>query len=233
MIQEAEELKSVPAPVLHSNEEVELTTSLICRSEVGALRVLVAEDCHLAITKWTRRQRKQSRYVLSPWITGSLGSPRTNRTIHSQFSPCGIARVKASGVTQCRRRLWYARTLQGLRWLIWTLWCTNEISSSPIRSPAVSPSVTVKNGWHGEIVPEASPMGESKSNGEVDRAVQSVYGLARTLKEFLEQKSGIALESRSPLLAWLVEHCSNLLQLFRKGEPHDVHTAYMRLKLEN
>ena len=35
-------------------------------------------------------------------------------------------------------------------------------------------------GCHGEIVPEASPKGESNSNGEVDRAVQSVHGLART-----------------------------------------------------
>ena len=88
----------------------------------------------------------------------------------------------------------------------------------------------VKNGWHSEIVPEASPKGESKSNGDVERAVQSVHGLARTLKDFLEQRSGITLESRSPLLAWLVEHCSNLLLLCHKGEPHDGHTAYMRLK---
>ena len=88
----------------------------------------------------------------------------------------------------------------------------------------------VKNGWHGEVVPEASPKGESKSNGEVERAVQSVHGLVRTLKNFLEQQSGIALESRSPLLAWLVELCSNLLLLFHKGEPHDGHTAYMHLK---
>ena len=80
-----------------------------------------------------------------------------------------------------------------------------------------------KNCWYGEIVPGASPMGESKSNGEVERAVQSVHGLARTLKDFLEQQSGIALESRSPLLAWLVEHCSNLLQLFHEGEPHCLH----------
>ena len=85
-------------------------------------------------------------------------------------------------------------------------------------------------GWHDEIVPEASPKGESKSNGEVERAFQSVHRLARTLKDFLEQQPGITLESRSPLLAWLVEHCSNLLLLFHKGEPHDGHTAYMRLK---
>ena len=63
----------------------------------------------------------------------------------------------------------------------------------------------VKNGWNGEIVPEAPPKGESKVNGEVERAVQS-------------------------LLPWLVEHCSNLLLLFHKGEPHDGHTAYVRKK---
>ena len=88
----------------------------------------------------------------------------------------------------------------------------------------------VKNGWHGEIVPEASPKGESKSNREVERAVQSVHGLARTLGDSQEQQSGITLESQSPLLAWLVEHCSNLLLFFHKGEPHDGHTTYMRLK---
>ena len=73
----------------------------------------------------------------------------------------------------------------------------------------------VKNGLHGEIVPEASPKDTL---------------CTRTLKDFLEQQSGITLQSRSPLLAWLVEHCSNLLVLFHKGEPHDCHTAYMRLK---
>ena len=71
---------------------------------------------------------------------------------------------------------------------------------------------------------------ESKSNGEVERAVEPAHKLARTLQEFMEQQSGITLESRSPLLAWLVEHCSNLLLPFHKVEPHDVHTAYMRLK---
>ena len=30
----------------------------------------------------------------------------------------------------------------------------------------------VKNGWHGDTVPEASPKGESKRKGEVERAVQ-------------------------------------------------------------
>ena len=42
----------------------------------------------------------------------------------------------------------------------------------------------VKNGWHGEIVPETSPKGQSKSDGEVERAVQFVHGLVRTLEDF-------------------------------------------------
>ena len=69
-----------------------------------------------------------------------------------------------------------------------------------------------------------------KSNGEAERAVQSVHGLTRTLQDFIEQQSGITLESRSPLLAWLHEHCPKLLLLCHTGEPHDGHTAYMRLQ---
>ena len=101
-----------------------------------------------------------------------------------------------------------------------------------VREPSIGALCdAVKNGSHGEIVPEAPPKGESKSNGEVERAVQYLHGLARTPKDFLEQQSGITLlVSRSPLLAWLVEKCSNLLPPFHKGEPHDGHSAYMRLK---
>ena len=43
----------------------------------------------------------------------------------------------------------------------------------------------VKNGWHGEVVPEASPKGESKSNGEVERAVQFVHGLCEDTQGLL------------------------------------------------
>ena len=89
----------------------------------------------------------------------------------------------------------------------------------------VTPCDAVKNCWYGEIVSGASPQGEGTINGEVERAVQSAHGLVRTLTVFLEQKSGIALESRRLLLAWLVEHCSSLLPLFHKGQPHDGHTA--------
>ena len=98
------------------------------------------------------------------------------------------------------------------------------------RAQHCCPSMTLSRMGGTARLPEAPLKGESKSNGEVERAVQAVHGLARTLKDFLEQQCGITVESRSPLLAWLVEHCSDLLLLFYKCEPHDGHTAYMPLK---
>ena len=96
-----------------------------------------------------------------------------------------------------------------------TLWRHKRVILKSDQDPSiVALCDTVKNGRHGEVVPEASPKSESKSNGEVERAVHSVHGLARTLMDILEQQSGIVLESRSPLLAWVDEHCSNLLLLF-------------------
>ena len=68
-------------------------------------------------------------------------------------------------------------------------------------------------------MPEASPEGESKSTDLREPSKTSFLGA--TIWNY---------QSRSPLLAWLVEYCSNLLLPFHKGGPHDGHTAYMRLK---
>jgi thiol-disulfide isomerase/thioredoxin len=86
----------------------------------------------------------------------------------------------------------------------------------------------VKDGWSGEILPEGSPKGQSQSNGEIERAVESVQGLARTIKDDIEQKANIKLKPTSPLLAWLVEHAGNLYTILHKGK--DGHTAWHRLR---
>ena len=91
---------------------------------------------------------------------------------------------------------------------------------------AVGQAAKVK--WKGEIVPEQSPKRESKSNGEVERAVQEVQGMARTLKEALEQRLGAELRARTAILAWLVEYGATLYTLFRRGE--DGMTPIQRLK---
>ena len=62
----------------------------------------------------------------------------------------------------------------------------------------------VKNGWRGEVVPENSPKYESPSNGEVERAVQEIQGLATTFKEAVEQRIGTSLAKELPILAWII-----------------------------
>ena len=184
----------------------------------------VGEAFHLVIAKFTRKWRRQNRYRLSLWIMGSLDNPKIEHIVRDRKSK-GIWShpVPSKGGTHPYpvRALMADLDFMGYK---------RVILKSNQEPSIVALCDAVKNGWHGDIVPEASPKGESKSNGVVERAVQSVHGLARTLKDFLGQQSGITLESRSPLLAWLVEHCSNLLLLFYKGEPHDGHTAFMRLK---
>ena len=108
---------------------------------------------------------------------------------------------------------------------MWTSWCTGESSSSQIRSPALLPSVTLSR----MVGRRHCARSISEGREQEERRGRTCSSM-RTLKDFMEQQSGITLESRSPLSAWLVEHCSNLLLLFHKGEPHDGHTAYIRLK---
>ena len=86
-----------------------------------------------------------------------------------------------------------------------------------------------KEGWEGEAIIENSPKGESQSNGEVERAVQSAHGLARTLKEAIEIQIKETLDPKSPTLAWLVEYAGVLLNLFHRGT-QDGFTAFHRLK---
>ena len=85
---------------------------------------------------------------------------------------------------------------------------------------------SVKDGWAGEATIEHAPKGESKSNGEVERAVQNIQGIARTLREHLEIHSGAKVGTKSPVAAWLVEYSGTLYNLFHKGD--DGMTPFMR-----
>ena len=74
------------------------TTFHMCHSEVGALRVSVAEDYHLVIAKSTRQRRRQNRYRVSPWTYEFFGQleDRAHDTLPVLIV---IARAEASGVT--------------------------------------------------------------------------------------------------------------------------------------
>jgi hypothetical protein len=89
----------------------------------------------------------------------------------------------------------------------------------------------VKVLWKGEWIQEKAPKGDpgtKPSNGEVERAVQTVRGIARTLKERVEQYTRCVLDPKCPILAWLIEYAGVLHYLFHRRE--DGMAPYQRAK---
>ena len=80
---------------------------------------------------------------------------------------------------------------------------------------------------------ESSPKGDSHgmSNGEAESAVGITQGLARTLKDYVEHKSGKVIDPKSPLLGWLIEHVGTLYTLYASDEnAKDGLTPYRKIK---
>ena len=62
-----------------------------------------------------------------------------------------------------------------------------------------------------QMVPEASAVGESQSNGRAESSVKRAEGYIRTLKSALETNTGARVPADSPTMQWLVEHAASLL----------------------
>ena len=75
---------------------------------------------------------------------------------------------------------------------------------------------------------EPSPVGESQSNGFIERAVRSVEEIVRTHKLALESRLGERIAIDHPAIAWLIEHSVDLLNQCQMGK--DGRTSYERLK---
>ena len=60
-------------------------------------------------------------------------------------------------------------------------------------------------------MPERPPVGESQSNGIIERAVGLVVGQARTLKAALEHRIGTRIPPDARILCWLVEFAAYLM----------------------
>ena len=75
---------------------------------------------------------------------------------------------------------------------------------------------------------EQSPVGDSRANGMVERAIQSVGKLLRVHKLAIENKIGQKLFVKHALFAWLVEHVADVLNRFVVSA--DGKTAVQRLK---
>lgn len=97
------------------------------------------------------------------------------------------------------------------------------------------PSIVAVIDWIGRLraakggrgmVVEHSPVHSSKSNGVVERGVQAVQGMVRTMRSAVEEKWGVKLEADHTAWPWMVEYAGWLLTRAEVG--HDGKTAYER-----
>ena len=70
----------------------------------------------------------------------------------------------------------------------------------------------IKASWNGDMALEYSPVGESQSNGMVERGIQTWEGQVRTLKDALEARIDEEIPPDHPVLTWLVEHAATLVR---------------------
>ena len=61
-----------------------------------------------------------------------------------------------------------------------------------------------------QMVPEASAVGESQSNGRAENAVQRLEDLLRTYKCALESNIGFRIPVEHPVINWMVEHSASV-----------------------
>ena len=64
---------------------------------------------------------------------------------------------------------------------------------------------------------EVSPVGDSKANGEIERAVRTVQGQARTLKSALDMNYKTEFGENHAIMPWLVACASSLISKFTLG----------------
>ena len=79
-----------------------------------------------------------------------------------------------------------------------------------------------------EILQEHSPVGESSSNGMVERAIQEVSGQMRALKLNIEAETKSEMTADHPIWPWLVEYAAMSLYLYQVGS--DGKTARQRTR---
>ena len=79
-----------------------------------------------------------------------------------------------------------------------------------------------------ETVLEHPPAGESQSNGVIEKSVDTIVGLMRTMLDALETRIGQKIPADSVVLTWLVEHASYIYSRFNVDK--NGRTPYERWK---
>ncbi len=72
----------------------------------------------------------------------------------------------------------------------------------------------------GKMIVESSPVGQSQSNGTAERAISSVAGQLRVLRDALEARLNVKLPANHPLVPWKVVWCSTGSKWGRTARRH-------------
>ena len=88
--------------------------------------------------------------------------------------------------------------------------------------------VRTHRGDQTQTMREVSPVGDSKSNGFIERSIQSVQGQIRTMRHALEARLGTKIATNSPIFAWMAIHAANIVNIFEVGK--DGRVPYQRLR---
>ena len=87
--------------------------------------------------------------------------------------------------------------------------------------------IAVKRGTRRTLI-EHAPVGESQSNGFIERGVKSIEEMTRVLLLDLADRVGERVSLKSLCFPWLIEHATDLLNKCHVAA--DGKTAYERLK---
>jgi len=66
----------------------------------------------------------------------------------------------------------------------------------------------------GVVILENSPVGESQSNGMVERAIKEIQHQIRKLKMQLEENMNQKLNNDSPIWPWLIQYAAQIIHAF-------------------
>ena len=69
-----------------------------------------------------------------------------------------------------------------------------------------------------EVTMESSPVGESEANGLVERAIQSVQGQIRAIKDTIECEAKTKIGPEHKIWPWLIEYAAHTLLASKVGQ---------------
>ena len=93
------------------------------------------------------------------------------------------------------------------------VWKELKQAAEDIKESKGDGRVIVENG--DSLMLESSPVGESQSNGVIERAIQSVQEQVRAIKNTIEEEAKMKIGSKSHIWPWLIEYAAFTLYAFK------------------